>query len=263
MDIVTITFNQDLELCKYQLKSIRKFLEPCHLHIVINEEDTSYARSILNEEINKLQNVTVWDQQQIIKTFPVSRQGWYTQQVLKLLFPSNNDYVVLDCKDIFIRPTLLSDLKKEQHSTQPNVEKSLPWNIFYKELNLKLSEHYKEKINHKLIRNIQTPRLIRNDVKKTILKVWQDNTTFAEWFLNIKMPSEFILYDTIRLYEQIKFEESWKQKEIVGLWESSYIRKNTFNELPTHTKIVKIHRRILENKKTKKQVLRWFNTFLD
>ena len=263
MDIVTITFNQDLELCKYQLKSIRKFLEPCHIHIVINEQDTSHARSVLNDEINKLQNVTVWDQQQIIKRFPVSRRGWWTQQVLKLLFPSNNDYVVLDCKDIFIRPTLLSDLKKEQHEAQPNVEICPTWGNFYKELNLKLSPHYKEKVDHTLIRDIQTPRLIRNDVKKTILKVWQDNTTFAEWFLSIKMPSEFILYDTIRLHEQINFEESWKSKEIVGLWESRDIKKNTFNEIPKNTKIVKIHRRIFKNEKAKKRVLTWLNTFLD
>ena len=128
---------------------------------------------------------------------------------------------------------------------------------------MKLSEHYKEKIDHKLIRDIQTPRLIRNNVKKTILKVWQNNEIFAEWFLNIDMPSEFILYDTIRLYEQINFEESWESKEIIGLWEGKSIKKNTFNEIPENTKIVKIHRRILKNEKAKHRVLTWLNTFLD
>jgi hypothetical protein len=271
MDLVTVTFNGDVFLCEYQLKSIRKFVEPCTIHIIVNEEDITFVQNFLHDEVSKLtqHSVVFWSRSKILGGIGVNRRGWYTQQVLKLLLPIEEDYIVLDCKDIFVATVTLSDLSYEQFKNQPNVRKCPTWGNFYKETILKLSETYpKRKINQTQIKDIQTPRLIKKSIRERLFSTWKDENDFITWFLNIPMPSEFILYDTIRLfnYENINTNVSWKCREILPVWhdEDFYKLSEDLKSIPdNYTKIVKLHRRVFKNKKIKNKLFTWLNTFLD
>ena len=271
MDLVTVTFNDDVFLCEYQLKSIRKFVEPCKIHIIVNEEDTTFVQNFLHNEVSKLtqHSVVFWSRSKILGGISVNRRGWYTQQLLKLLLPIQEDYIVLDCKDIFVSTVTLTELSYEQRKNQPNVEKCQTWGNFYRETILKLSETYpKRKIDQTQIKGIQTPRLIKKSISKKLFDTWNDKNEFVTWFLNIPMPSEFILYDTIRLfnYENINAKTSWQRREILAMWEEKQFDvffENCKSIPDNYTKIVKLHRRVFKNKKIRKKLLTWLNTFLD
>jgi hypothetical protein len=271
MDLVTVTFNDDAFLCEYQLKSIRKFVEPCNVHIIVNEEDITFVQNFLHKEVSKLtqHSVVFWSRSKILEGINVNRGGWYTQQLLKLLLPVEEDYIVLDCKDIFVSTVTLLELSNEQLKNQPNVKKCPTWGNFYRETILKLSETYPErKIDQTQIKNIQTPRLIKKSIRKKLFKIWKDNNEFVTWFLNIPMPSEFILYDTIRLfnYENINAKASWQRREIIAMWEEKQFDQfsEDFKSIPdNYTKIFKLHRRVFNNKKIRKKLFKWLDTFLD
>jgi hypothetical protein len=271
MDLVTVTFNDDVFLCEYQLKSIRKFVEPCKIHIIVNEEDITFVQNFLHNEVSKLtkHSVVFWSRSKILGGINVNRSGWYTQQLLKLLLPIKEDYIVLDCKDIFVSAIGLLELSKEHYKNQSNVKKSPTWGNFYREVIIKLSETYpNRKLVQSQIKSIQTPRLIKKSIRKKIFDTWKDKNEFITWFLNIPMPSEFILYDILRLfnYENINAKKSFKDKDILTIWkeEEFYILSNEFKNTPNKTrKIVKLHQRVFKNQEIRNTLTTWLNTFLD
>ena len=108
MDLVTVTCNRDFQHMLLQAESIQKFLEPCTHWIVINEyEDldvdrwhNALSKFYTNHKYNIL---TPTD-------FGISMppfNGWLTQQYFKLAISTftNQDYIIMDTKVFFIKPT--------------------------------------------------------------------------------------------------------------------------------------------------------------
>lgn len=264
MDLVIITFSKDLYLCKWQLRTIKKFLEPCTIHIVVNEQDHSHASYYLKEEVELLENHVVhfWSRTKILGEVPDNINGWISQQLLKLLLPIDKDYIVLDCKDMFIRPTMLNDLIKEHYRNQSNVKICKTWKYFSNKLLRRLNDFYGENINHKDIRDIQTPRLIKKSIRKKILEIFKNKQHFIDWFLTMQMPSEFILYDAVRLYEKEMTTDIFPKKEIIGVWNMKMYGEIDLNNLPEETRIVKLHRRLYDDSKIRKRLDKWLTSKL-
>ena len=68
MQIVTITCEDDFDLCLWQLKSIEKFLEPCKINVVVNEDDnyTNDCKRVITD-LNLKLDIRVWSQQEILQ----------------------------------------------------------------------------------------------------------------------------------------------------------------------------------------------------
>ena len=252
MELVILTHQGDLHLCRWQLKSIGKYLEPCTVHIIVNEQDTIYAEEFLKKEVETLRHtVLFWSRTKIIGNYTNDRGGWVTQQVLKLLIPTNGDYIVLDCKDIFLRKTSMNDLAKEQRKRQPDALVSKTWKVFAERLTARLLSTYPGvQIDFNKVRGIQTPRFITKEMQNKIIEIWGDKKNFVEWFFHIDMPSEFILYDSLRLYNNCMPEIYFDQSEIIGIWNENDFKVYNFDKIPKKTRIIKLHRRLLKNKKT-------------
>jgi hypothetical protein len=104
MDLVTVTFSNDLALMKLQANSIDRFIaQPC-VHWVVIEDDVFSMEKWASElspyytrhTLKLLKNDLVLD-----------RIGWIRQQVLKLTIADKIDaefYLILDSKVFFVRP---------------------------------------------------------------------------------------------------------------------------------------------------------------
>lgn len=107
--IVTITCKKDLALMLRQAESIQKFIESCD-HLVIIDDPTfnkKFWMNCLNKYYNN-HNIIIKSYNDDVKTH---HRGWIRQQAFKLLasLDCEDEYLVLDSKDFFIRPCKLSD----------------------------------------------------------------------------------------------------------------------------------------------------------
>jgi hypothetical protein len=91
-----------------QAESVQKFLAPCIHWVIINEEivDIAKCKSALSPyyKNHTLRLLTLKDFKPINST-----QGWVRQQVLKLRISefTDNDYLLIDTKFFFVKPTNL------------------------------------------------------------------------------------------------------------------------------------------------------------
>jgi hypothetical protein len=268
MDLVTITCNEDIELCVYQLKSIHKYVEPCTVHVVINETDIKSAKISINKQKRRMikHNVKIWSRNQVFKTKYTFKNGWVSQQLLKLLMPLDNDYVVLDCKDIFLKQTAIIDIVKLQYKKQPNLAECKTWGSFFNLIHRQLHNRYESKL--KLVggfNGIQTPRLIKKSVVLEIIKVWGSKKKFIKWWAGLKcLMSEFILYDYVAYCknEKLPNNQRFKEHEIVSIWNMDMYNTNQevdLNNIQEETRILKIHKRVFNNVEVKPILKKWLD----
>lgn len=267
MELVTITCKEDLELCVYQLKSIHKFVEPCTVNVVINETDVKFARMLLKRQTRVMykHKIKFWSRTAIIKTDKTFKNGWISQQLLKLLIPLPDDYIVLDCKDIFLKPTKITDIAKLHYKNQPDPSTCKSWGNFYNEANNVLYKTYPIKINPKEINGIQTPRLMKKSVLEEIGKVWKSKKKFINWWAKLNCsPSEFILYDYIAYStnQMLPKTQRFLRNEIVGIWNMDMYNTNqevNLNDIKDETRILKIHKRVFNNQEVNKAIRKWLD----
>ena len=110
-DLVTLTCNKERHLLLLQAESIQKFLEPCIHWIVVNEKNVNIEswEEILNPFYDKheLQILT----QEMLFENKENIHGFNTQQVCKLAIAKliKDDYLILDSKNLFIKPTSIKE----------------------------------------------------------------------------------------------------------------------------------------------------------
>jgi hypothetical protein len=110
MNLVTVTCNRDFQHMLLQAESIQKFVEPCTHWIVINEYENLNVDK-WHDALSKIYS----DHKYNILTptdFGISilpTSGWHTQQYFKLAISTftNADYIIVDTKVFFIKPTTL------------------------------------------------------------------------------------------------------------------------------------------------------------
>lgn len=268
MELVTITCNEDIKLCIYQLKSIHKYVEPCTVNVVINEVNIKSVRMLINKQKKRMiyHKIKIWSINQVFKTDKTFKNGWVSQQLIKLLMPLDNDYIVLDCKDIFLKPTLLTNIIKLQYKNQYNVSRCKTWGKFFNIIHRTLNKRYKIKLNPiKDINGIQTPRLIKKSVTLEIINVWKSKKKFIRWWAKLTcMMSEFILYDYIAhcINVQLSTDQRFEEYEIVGIWNMDMYNTNQevdLNAVRKETRILKIHKRVFNNPKVAHIIQEWLD----
>ena len=257
MQIVTITCKDDFGLLLLQLQSMDKFLEPCTVNVVINETEDILDYSLQIK--SNVHNIKIWSQHDILQMPAPNQYGWCSQQLLKMLIPIDDDYISLDCKDMFIKPTTFSMLTRRQKRLRVHPGKTDPWIEFYNIMFKHLWKYYKKRITFKNLDNIQTPRVIKKSVVNKIPDIWGSNKKFIKWWGQFGMPSEFIMYDCIQQLEQKDQMNTFKNHQIVAVW---YEEDIDFNAIKNNTFMLKIHRRVYNNPKTQKIVVDWIKKLL-
>ncbi len=205
MDLVTVTCNRDFQHMLLQAESIQKFLEPCTHWIIINEyEDLdvdkwhgALSKFYTNHRYNILTPA-------YFNINAMSHRRWHGQQYFKLAISTiiNTDYLILDTKNFFIRPTSLNHWKNTLGSGVLH-----EWSKFGKEWE-DISKHYAKKFNTTPLAHFLfvTPfkvdiNIIRTyDIENLLNNLYptkEEEKTYYELTGNQLFPSEFILYSYI------------------------------------------------------------------
>lgn len=124
MYLATITCNRDFQQMLLQAESIQKFVEPCKHVIVINEQVpdiefwqrwlapyyTNHTLEIIPAFKYEYPLTFLGVKNEFGQTDPIS-QGWRTQQLQKLLlaYKFDDDYLLLDSKNFFIKKTNINE----------------------------------------------------------------------------------------------------------------------------------------------------------
>lgn len=201
--VLIVTCNRDRWQFQIQCWSIGKYLEPCDLHIVINELDptdwpewfAANCRLYLNNH-----NVKVWTYEDFMDDIflfhPNMTKGWLSQQLFKLAFAckTQDPYIILDSKNWFVKNTKLSDLPKrprETLSTIPDFNK-----FIYACLE-------KFNLSYVYCRGLITPYHFTPGIVLKMFEHFGGQDAFNNWFLEFSAPSEFIVYDLFAQYAKL------------------------------------------------------------
>lgn len=258
-DVVVVVHNDDIDLFVLQLRSFELFLEPCNLHIVINEINTLRCRegiaSFLHKRGSK-HSIKIWERADMIAQ-DRDMPGWTSQQILKLMIPLRRDWIVFDAKDILIRPVMLEDLDCKQFKDYDDLSLADPQGLFWQGLVDLGKEQGFPKIDPKLINQNRTPRVIDNRVIRKLNQIFKSKERFTDWFCSFEVQGEFILHDY--LYEVLDLEP--KKRYPIGymhsVWRQHIFDGIDFSEIPDSVHIYKCHRRVYNVKANKKKIDRW------
>lgn len=220
MDLVTVTCNRDFQFMLLQAESIQKFLEPCHHWIVINEYeelDTNRWHHALSKFYTKHTFKILTPDDFKINSLP--HRKWHAQQYFKLAISTliNQDYLILDTKSFFIRPTKLDEWNDTMgsgilHKFGESID-GPPWediSLHYSKIfNTEPLTHFlfnvPFKVNIDILKKYNKTRNLMADLYPSgdILKSYFESTG-KQLF-----PSEFILYS----YIARDHFDNYKQKE--------------------------------------------------
>lgn len=205
-DLVTVTCNKHLNQMTLQSESIQMHLAPCTHWVIVNEKnaDTKMWRETLSPFYtnHKLNLIFSNDEFEGI--------GWHTQQSYKFWIYKyiNDDYLILDSKNFFIRPSSveawIQNFLKQQISLDNKME---GWHSI-----MKAYAYHIGIDNPMRSMRIHTPFVF----EKVVLDSIEDFDEFLKWFSKVHSKgskSEFIYYsflaDKLKLLDNIKQKDNW------------------------------------------------------
>lgn len=250
MDLVTVTCWQDHGQMFLQAESIEKFVEPCTHWVIINDDEKTLKKTLrfwksflpLFYTKHKLKII-------VPKEIPFFR-GWERQQVLKFWIYQQiqNDYLILDSKNFFVRPCS-TDLWKNTLGSGGLED--------YFEVWKSTTELYSIDLNQPILSRgywVKTPFVFRSN---TLNKLGEINDFCKKWrelheekHIN---RSEFLYYSYLER-DRIQATNSYAS----NIWDySDKSFEHFFNQYQNEdVKVFGIHRRVLEKiPKPKKAVL--------
>lgn len=200
-NIVIPTFIGDQDLLIWQIRSFDRFLTtPVRIHYVLNDlENKSYLRSLIQGLASKYSTheiiITDCDQLDIWDQLPtkIKNHGWKSQQIIKLFYPLDRAYLVMDTKDLMLKPRQWEDIF--QHHPLINVD-TLPFQFreFWQELGKILQS------TPNFTRGISTPQIVDPEVANKTVWTFKTTENLLEWFGDFMYPAEFLLYDCVQQY---------------------------------------------------------------
>jgi len=219
MDLVTMTCKRDAQQMLLQAESIQKFLAPCTHHVVLNDPtpDYDYWKELLTPFYTNHKLV-------LSSTEPFTNDwGWLTQQINKLRIAKDldDDYLILDTKNFFIKPTDIEEWRNILGSGKVEIfEENLLGNPWKDTIQI-----YADKLNidrkFEWCLSAETPFAIKTDVVRN----FKELDSFHEWFFlgAEHWTGEFALY-TILVYDLMKagvnvFDNKMPNIKHITFWE--------------------------------------------
>lgn len=203
IDLVTVVFRDELSILRLQAQSINQYCQYTdigRIYIVVNDDTVDVSEIELSWWGVFRSQVTVVHR----RAWPVqySDNGWLTQQLLKLLATdlcTSEWSMVLDAKTIFIKPVANVESKPQVGalSIQPVFEPSQQI----------VSDLFDITFNQQLGPG-GVPFILNNTLVKEMLEEISIRTgqSFADWFQDQGMVTEFILYSGYVIYKYGSFD---------------------------------------------------------
>lgn len=254
MHLLTVTCWKDKQQFLLQLISIKKYLKGDFTHfIIINDSPAlatkkvikSWHRLITEVYSNKISFKVIvpnWNNE-----WGKSDYAWRSQQVYKFFYYEtiNDDYIVLDSKNIFIRNTDINDFEKMIGSGKR--KSAVP---IFEKINNAYAEFFKSEVieeplcpwtpfvvRYNVLKNYGVADLIASDLYS--LQVDDDS-----W------PSEFIWYSYLVKDQLDDVNEIVKTKSIWQIESCNQVFKNIKSD--PLIKLISIHRNVLTQMKNEK-----------
>lgn len=249
--LVTVTCDRDLNQLILQSHSIDLFVKEKIQHFIFVENTTKSIEDwykILKPFYSK------HDLQLFLQNVNADMHGWYNQQIIKLNAVNyiNDDYIVLDSKNFFIKPTNLNYTIPEGSYLLLD---STGWTD-------KFSKYLKNVYNLSVptyFYTQQTPFFMRKSVVERILTSIDINKLFVDCAKEQIYPSEFLLYG---IFSDIKpnkkeWNKNYESHTIYFTWWWNYqIEESEFENIYNSTvDILGIHKNVWFHKNNKIKIL--------
>jgi len=203
IDIVTVVFDQELDVLRVQAQSIEIFAQNLgikNIYVLVNDTDT-VAKKIQPHWWGACQHKVHVLPRSVFSTDWIDN-GWVSQQVLKLLASSlsyNIWSMVLDAKTLLVNPMQADMFVKGSHQltlgTAPVLE------VFQPACQI-ASQLFGVPITH-VAQPSGVPFFFHNQtVREMIVKIGQQtDQSFPTWFQQQGMLTEFVLYSAFIKYK--------------------------------------------------------------
>lgn len=273
MQLLTVTCWRDFDQFSLQIASISKFLKGNFKHfIIINDLPKYKTKKYLKKWYSIIENYYT-DQipyEIIFPNLPESQlnemNGWQTQQIYKFYYYEhiNDDYIILDSKNFFIRECLIDRYKlmigsgevRQIHSSGFEDINNLYANYFEtKPLNFVLHWITPFVVEYQVLKNFGSPEKIADN----LIFIRPDNIDrySKTW------PSEFIWYSYLikdKIFHSFKYVNSYIMWGLEDVNESDFYQ--TINK-DKSIKVTGIHLRAFLNLKNLDNTLKNLNNFLE
>lgn len=262
MKLLTIACERDKDILLLHAESISLFLEPCTHYIVINEEDPDI------QEWRNLLEPYYSNHELIILHYPLQTYipkwkdgenylGWHRHQVLKILAFKDiqDDYLILDSKNIFIKNTSL-DMFKGQ----------LGCNLFWhyirqmQEKNVETFNYFKEVFGKypRWICGVEMPFLF----EKAVLEKIENLDKLVQWYSDSPVRLAEPIFYSFLISDRLQDEPAMYRRHWV-YWQyhdTFKIPTETFKFHPYDIHVLGLHRLFLE--KVSVDEINEFNRYL-
>jgi hypothetical protein len=231
--IVVVTCLKDQWNFEMLCISIAKYLEPCRLVIIYNDDPEKFDHwnNFFTKKCYKFlakHKVTVKTQRDYWNLCDEShltepeKEGWVDQQVLKLVVAKdikNKNYLCLDSKNFFIQPCNVNDIKQIEpepiHWTEDILENWVKYCC--KTLKLKYPGP-----TMKLTQNT-TPYWVNTAMANSLVTHFNGIKEFYKWFtITARMeehsPSEFFLYEIWCKKQQVQLDLKYSKQNSASMW---------------------------------------------
>lgn len=207
-NIVIPTCVRDQELLFWQIKGFDRYLDtPVNLHYVINErhdtgdglENIRIVRDVIGATLsNKTKHnvvITDWRDLDIYDRLPsnIKDRGWLRQQIIKLLYPLDDPYLVLDTKDLLLKDSYWTEIYRHHHRIS-KIDRYPVFDIFLKNLFQTIP------MVPDTLAGVLTPQIFDPAVVEKIKLIYGGEEPFLYWFDKFQFPSEFLLHDYVQQY---------------------------------------------------------------
>lgn len=242
--LVTIICNRDKWAAELLCRTIKKYLKPCRLIFVMNENDIEaqnlkrwfkdICMPLLEKHQVQLYNkYQFWTTKEENHLSELEYEGWVDQQVLKLAISEKvhtEHYVLFDAKNFFVVPCSIDEINqiipKKTDWCEPILQN---WIVNCLEL-------FGLDIPEKPIRLTQntTPYVMRTQSARDLLEYFGGSKFLFKWFTiearkERYSPAEFFLYETYTIRHGYR-NMGDKEANCVGFWEHMIAEQNMSHE---------------------------------
>lgn len=288
--LVVVTCYRDLYQLHIMFRSIKRYLKPSNIIIIVNEEYDKRWHPWYDSTKLLLSNhtVKVFFRRDFIdsnlKKHNLVFDGWWLHGILKIAVSNvvnTDEYILLDSKNFFIRQTKLEDIKRRRAT---EVFNDIGWDIgWISAVTSKLSAPLINLLSwdHKLLLDSsETPYIINTSYAQQLINHFGGLHCFVKWYLTVcynlfacrlatppederrAFVTECYLYELFCSLELGVKHIGEVEKNSWVLWNKKYaqIPKEPINQIPESIHVGGIHRDYI-NESTKLEIDSIYNYF--
>ena len=235
--LVTVVCNRDLWNFELQVRSISKYLAPCRIIFIYNENPERWKEfkkwyALRCEPLLKKFEVKLFRKDSLFFDYNLDSmenrlftEPIYDQQLIKLFvseYVITENYTVIDCKNFFTKPCRISDIKQTKPENLEYADDKLY--SFVIACAAKLGVRYTGRKNFLLSSNI-TPFIMKKKSVQKLIKHFKGKAAIHQWMLEWcntdSNMAEFYLYEVFTKLKGIQ-DPGGCLSNTVTVWEHCF-----------------------------------------